>query len=78
MAIMDALDMKKAIRELREKKLSLEKEREDLESELTRLESKERTLRQEYNVVGAINELNVAEKYIVVDGEADKSPSVIR
>ena len=74
---MDALDMKKEIRELREKKMILETERKDLESELSLLESKERSLRQEYNVIGAINELNVAEKYVGGEGGGDRS-AVIR
>jgi chromosome segregation ATPase len=59
---MDAIDLKREIKLLREKRSDLENEKNSLLDELEGLESKERALKQEINVVGAVHSLNHAER----------------
>lgn len=63
MANLDAIDLKREIRILREKRGELEAEKLSLLRELEGLEAKEKTLKQEYNVVGAVSDLNHAERF---------------
>ena len=59
---MDDIDLKKFIRELRETKLALQQEKVAYENELQQLEGHQKSLRQVYNVVDAIDQLKYSER----------------